>query len=224
MTMNIENARVQRGAVLFVALIFMVLITLLGLTTASTSVLQERMTGGLRNGQLAMMGAQSAERGVESLIWNKSNDSTLNKLICGATGGLDHCYEVSNSAGVVDAATGAASNSASVISGTVTNFQRSHTWITTGAAQYGTDMTGLTGSRATASLANQPVYIIEHLGVVLPPGSPPSGSGGSLLPIDSGTSSNQTLHGYRITARSTGANAGSNRVVQSLFVALPPSH
>ena len=39
----------QQGAVLFVALVFLVLITLLGLTAASTSILQERMTGGMRN-------------------------------------------------------------------------------------------------------------------------------------------------------------------------------
>ncbi len=46
----------QHGAVLFVALVFLLLLTLLGVTASSTSVLQERMTGGMRNAQLAMHG------------------------------------------------------------------------------------------------------------------------------------------------------------------------
>ena len=83
----------QRGAVLFVSLVFLVLITLLALTAASTSVMQERMTGGLRNGQLALMGSESTARSVEWLIWNKSNNVVSNKLHCGATGGDDFCYQ-----------------------------------------------------------------------------------------------------------------------------------
>jgi len=53
----------QRGAVLFVALIFLILLTLLGLAASGNSILQERMTGGVRNRQLALMGAESGARG-----------------------------------------------------------------------------------------------------------------------------------------------------------------
>ncbi|MBS0487131.1 MAG: pilus assembly protein PilX, partial [Proteobacteria bacterium] len=53
----------QQGAVLFVALVFLILITLLGLTASGTSILQERMAGGLRNGQMGLMGAETALRG-----------------------------------------------------------------------------------------------------------------------------------------------------------------
>ena len=100
MVSNLSGPARQRGAVLFVSLVFLVLITLLALTAASTSVMQERMTGGLRNGQLALMGSESTARSVEWLIWNKSNNATSNKLHCGATGGDDFCYQASNITGV----------------------------------------------------------------------------------------------------------------------------
>jgi type IV pilus assembly protein PilX len=50
----------QRGAVLFVALIVLILLTLLGLTAAQLTVLQERMSGNFRVQQLAFERAESA--------------------------------------------------------------------------------------------------------------------------------------------------------------------
>lgn len=50
----------QRGAVLFVALIMLILLTLLGLTAAQVTVLQERMSGNFRVQQLAFERAESA--------------------------------------------------------------------------------------------------------------------------------------------------------------------
>jgi Tfp pilus assembly protein PilX len=85
------SCKSQQGAVLFVALVFLVLITLLGLTASSTSILQERMTGGLRNGQLGLMGAETAARGAEAWLWNLSNNN--GKINCGYNGGDNgFCY------------------------------------------------------------------------------------------------------------------------------------
>jgi type IV pilus assembly protein PilX len=50
----------QRGAVLFVALIVLILLTLLGITAAQVTVLQERMSGNFRVQQLAFERAESA--------------------------------------------------------------------------------------------------------------------------------------------------------------------
>lgn len=58
--------RDQRGAVLFVALVFLILLTLLALTATSTSILQEKMTGGMRNRQLSL------SRGRKRLAWRRS--------------------------------------------------------------------------------------------------------------------------------------------------------
>ncbi|HVJ62548.1 MAG TPA: PilX N-terminal domain-containing pilus assembly protein, partial [Tahibacter sp.] len=57
---DFAKARQQRGAVLFVAMIFLILITVMAVTASWNSVLQERMTGGMRNRQLGMLGAESA--------------------------------------------------------------------------------------------------------------------------------------------------------------------
>ena len=52
----------QRGAVLVVALIFLLLMTILAMSASGRSFLQERMVGGLRNAQQAEMSAQTALR------------------------------------------------------------------------------------------------------------------------------------------------------------------
>ena len=44
---TMTTGRHQHGAVLFVALVFLILITLLALTATGTSILQEKMTGGM---------------------------------------------------------------------------------------------------------------------------------------------------------------------------------
>lgn len=50
----------QNGAVLFVALIVLILLTMLGLTAAQVTVLQERMSGNFRVQQLAFENAEGA--------------------------------------------------------------------------------------------------------------------------------------------------------------------
>jgi type IV pilus assembly protein PilX len=203
----------QRGAILFVAMVFLILITLLALTASNTSVLQERMTGGIRNNQLALMGAESALRNVEWTIWDRSNGASgANKLDCSVSGGAtgDACYMVR------------APNA------TVTAFRNARNWLPTssdGANAYNTyTMTGLSNAQTTSTLANQPRYLIEDLGIVLPPNSPSSGEGGGRMPVGTAGAANQTLYSFRINARSAGGNQGSVRAVESYFVALPPSH
>jgi type IV pilus assembly protein PilX len=205
----------ERGAVLFVSLVFLVLITLLALTATSTSILQERMTGGVHNSQLALMGAETTLRGAEWNIWNKSNGATgSNKLHCSPSGGVtnDACY--SDQGGV----------NANVLA-----FRNAKNWLGTsgdGATIYPTTTLSYatSSSKATASLGSQPRYLMEDLGKVLPPNSPSSGEGGGRLALGGFGAGSQTLYSYRITARSTGGNQGSVRAAESNYVALPPSH
>ncbi len=72
--MNANNSRIGRpraqdGAVLFLAIIFLLLLTLLAVTASSTSIMQERMTGGMRNSQIGLMGSESTLRGGEGFLW-----------------------------------------------------------------------------------------------------------------------------------------------------------
>jgi len=195
--------------------VFLVLITLLALTATSTSILQERMTGGVHNGQLALMGAESTLRSAEWTIWNKSNGAAgSNKLHCSPTGGVtnDACY--TDQAGV---------------NSTILAFRNAKNWLGTsgdGAKAYGTATLNYaaSSSKATASLDSTPRYLIEDLGKVLPPNAPSSGQGAARLALGSISAGNQTLYSYRITARSTGGNQGSVRAAESNYVALPPSH
>lgn len=58
----------QRGAALITSLIFLVILTLLGLTAIQTSSLEERMSGGSRNRSLAMQSGEQALRYAEQDI------------------------------------------------------------------------------------------------------------------------------------------------------------
>jgi type IV pilus assembly protein PilX len=207
----------ERGAVLFVALVFLVLITLLALTATSTSILQERMTGGVHNSQLSLMGAETALRGAEWNVWNKSNQgANNNKLHCSLSGGTtgDSCYSIRGTANTY-----------------VTAFRNAKSWIDPsvtpdGAKAYATSTLafGSSSGEATASLQSTPRYLMEDLGQVLPPNAPSSGEGGGRLALGGFGAGSQTLYAFRITARSVGGNLGSMRAAESNYVALPPSH
>lgn len=191
----------QQGAVLFVALVFLILITLLALTATGTSILQEKMTGGMRNGQLAAMGADSGLRGTESWLWNLNFTAAAGQPLppcIGATAGGSTCVYRPKDNGTLDA--------------TAQQFRTSGAWVGQpgGSPAYGHTLTGLTGNLATASLAQQPVVLIEDMGPNVPPGA--GQQSGAIDP-----EIQRAYLFYRITARSQGGNAAAQRVVESVF-------
>lgn len=197
------HQRTQRGAVLVVALIFLLLLTILALSASSRSLLQERMVGGLRNSQQAEISAQTALRGAEWQLWKATSDIN-GHLNCGTGVAFTTCY-------VYDPANPITN---------VVNFRTQQGWVTAGATTYkgysgGTDYTAL----ANGKLAYNPLYIIEDLGVELPPGVSgtlhESGATGS-TGVGAGS---PALHVYRITARASGANSNTVRVLETTFAA-----
>lgn len=58
----------QRGAILIVALIFMLLLTMVGVSSMRSSTLQERMAGNTKDIQLALQAAEAALREAESQL------------------------------------------------------------------------------------------------------------------------------------------------------------
>lgn len=207
------RAQRQRGVVLIVALIFLVLLTILALSASGRSLLQERMAGGLRNTSLADMAAETTLRGVEWKLWTSTTKLTSAPLLCGSGVLAGNCYRYDPSNTALYGA-----------NGTVTKFRGGAGWITTGTATYkgadnATDFTALTGNQLTGALAKNPVYLIEDMGTELPPGASgglhESGATGS-----GGTGAGSTSrHVYRITARATGADANTVRVMESTFAA-----
>ena len=198
--------RNQQGAILFVALIFLILLTLLALTATSTSILQEKMTGGMRNRQLSLVGAESVARGGEASLWLLSYVGTQP---------LPPCIDDSASVNCVYRPT-----PSGLLEDNVQRFRSEKEWEPatplTGWFPYTYAMTGLAGSAETAELGEEPRIIIEDLGPDVPPG----------LGQQLGTRDRElgSLVGrkewYRLTARSTGGSDAVVRVVESVYSAI----
>jgi type IV pilus assembly protein PilX len=196
----------QRGAVLFVALVFLLLLTLLGVTASSTSILQERMTGGMRNAHLAGIGVESGLRGGEVDLWAaaaRSNTASGGIAIppCASSGAQPCRYMRTN--GVVDQR--------------VEKFRTATAWLdagTDGAKAYVQDISTQGGDYATGNLASQPRYIIEDLG--LDTGDCCGNMGGAILGAPQGSGA-PSVHLYRVTARSQGASTALMRAAESVF-------
>jgi len=62
------NRKLQSGSVLIISLLLLIIMTLLGLSSMNTTVMEERMAGNLRNSNLAFMAAESALREAEEII------------------------------------------------------------------------------------------------------------------------------------------------------------
>ena len=60
----------QRGAVLYMSLIFLLILTLIGVTAARMQTVEERMAQNDHNHQLAMQAAEAALRYGETLLWS----------------------------------------------------------------------------------------------------------------------------------------------------------
>ena len=190
----------QRGAVLFIALVFLILLTLVAVAGSNTSMMQERMVGGLRNMQMATAGAESGLREAEAKLWNAS--ATNQPIFSGASG-----------------ANGAYTYSASAPNANVTTFRSSpSSSIPYGYSTYQTvDLTAVSG---TGKLASNPTYLIEDLGVDTPPGNAnPKAQKGYNGLANTGALGGATNHIFRISARSAGGSSTTLRAVESTFSA-----
>lgn len=196
---NLYNARRQKGVVLITALIFLLLITILAISASGTSLLQQKLAGGLRNAQLADWSAESALRGAEWRLWRASADPST-RMVCGSSS-LATCYPYTP-----------------VLNPTVLAFRMSTGWVTTGATTYAPVDYRTASSDSTFGLKNNPVYIIEDLGLELPPNAGVQHESGATGAQGAGyTSTNR--HVYRITARGMGNNENAIRVLETTFAA-----
>jgi len=204
----------ERGAVLLVALIFLILLTLLAIGASSGSLLQQRMVSATRSAQLATMSADTALRGAE---WNLWSTATLvgNSLVCDSSD--------------INATSGCVKYDPSVAglygpTGSVTQFRSGdNKWLSlTGPITYkGLGGVGYTdrvvaSDYASPNVAENPQYIIEDMGQVKPPGAGPQHESGVTGPQNGGPGS-LNVHIFRITARATGGTKNTVRVVESTF-------
>ena len=209
-----QRAR-QGGAVLLVALIFLILLTLLAIGASSGSLLQQRMVAATRSAQLASLSADTALRGAEWRIWNTSS----------VIGGALQCDTTA-----INATTGCVKYDPEsplyATGGAVAQFRTgNNAWLPTGIAYTGlpgasNDFTNVpipsNGYTASANVAENPRYMIEDMGLVKPPGAGPQHESGVTGP-NNGGAGHINIHIYRITARATGGNQNTVRVAQSTF-------
>ena len=73
----IQFARRQRGAVLIVSLMLLLVMTLLGLGASQSTRMQERMAGNQRDIELAMQGAEAGLRASESMVSQSVPDTKV---------------------------------------------------------------------------------------------------------------------------------------------------
>ncbi|NID15470.1 pilus assembly PilX family protein [Luteibacter yeojuensis] len=193
--------RRQQGVVLVVALIFLLLITMLAVSASGTSLLQQKLAGGLRNAQLAEWSAESAIRGVEWQLWRSSSSKSA-QIQCGS-GAYSSCYQYDPNAPATSK---------------VQVFRNSTGWVTDGATEYdATDLTAASSDK-TFGLGSNPYYIIEDLGLDLPQNSGPQHESGVTSSTGTGNTST-SRHLYRITARGMGNNSNAIRIIETTFAA-----
>lgn len=65
----------QRGSALIIALVFLLLMTLIGVTAMQTTTLQERMAGNMRDRNLALQAAEAAL--LQGEIWAQANINAI---------------------------------------------------------------------------------------------------------------------------------------------------
>jgi type IV pilus assembly protein PilX len=207
------SARHQRGAVLFVALVFLILITLLALTATGTSILQEKMTGGMRNRQLGLMGAENGLRGGEAFLLNLDFIGG-NQLTQCPPGGAS-----TGTCAYVPLADDGSGTRKIVLDPVVQSFRTSRSWVSPpgGAPAYPHALTGLTGDLKTASLHADPVLLVEAVGPDIGVGSGNFVQTEARDGVQRGGAGSPVL--YRITSRSQGGSGAVIRVAESVYSA-----
>lgn len=91
---NLQYKSKQSGAVLFVSLILLLIMTLLGIAGMQTTILEEKMAGNYRDQTIAFQAAESTLRDAEKDI-RSTRISGLTQMTSSCTNGL--CYDNGNS-------------------------------------------------------------------------------------------------------------------------------
>lgn len=186
---SIQFVRPQRGAVLIVSLMLLLVMTLLGLGASQSTRMQERMAGNQRDIELAMQGAEAGLRASESMVSQDVADRKVNFL-----GACENAVTAPSA----DCFTYIRLFYADAGQTTPMDLtKQSDTWWRTYAKQY---------SNNTGGFARPPQYVNEYYKEV------PDTLG------DQGYAAQEVVRDfYRVTARSSGASDTSNVVVETSF-------
>jgi type IV pilus assembly protein PilX len=187
-TPSMAGAR-QRGIALIVALIFLLILTVLGVTAAMNNSLQERMAGNSRDRDLAF---QAAEHAVDQAAGFLSSKTTaeLDDLVDINAVSPAPCDKVADD-GI------RCFNTASPPPNDANYWRNTFNWASSDLV----DVADLPTANQLDKVANQPRYLIEQM---------PSYTDTSVTPP-------VTYRYYRVTARGTGGSDEAAVVLQTMY-------
>ena len=218
----------QQGAALIVGLIMLLLMTILGVTSMSSSIMEEKMAGNSRDRAIAFQAAESALRAAEREIENSNDihtvifysggvsdgDTAVNNDGDTCTGG--YCTPAIRDENVDDSAGNCSDGNyiperwENCDAGTAAVGNNLDVWNT--ATRYRTYTGSITG---VGQASQAPRYIIEFMGYI----DPLDGSGTTCSPAVTdypGCTSDPKL--FRITARGYGGTTAAQVMLQSTYV------
>jgi type IV pilus assembly protein PilX len=141
----------ERGVVMYVCLILLMVLSLIAISSANNSVVEERMVGNMRNDQLARLAAESALSEAKQRVLASSAQFGADQVCAHLT-----CFsrpEGLSSAELMRTPAAQAS-----------------------ATRFRVDMKNLSVDEGNARLAASPVYLIEDIGAAPPTKATPSAS------------------------------------------------
>lgn len=212
MSTAMNQPRTQRGAILIISLMFLVVLTMLALTTMGGITLEERMSGQYRDLNVAFQAAEAALRDAERDIWGTGatgpgTSGTVPRvpIISGRTGFGDES----------DTANGTCTNNTKVNYGTglcfasaVGPFPPFPTADLGATSSVAVPYGRYTGATALPSVSAQPRYIIEAIWLNIVP----TPTLQSLAPVAGVTTY------YRITAQGFGVNPNTRIALQEMYL------
>ncbi len=187
----------QSGATLFTALIFLIMLILLGAGAAQTSGLEERMAGNTRNRDLAFQAAEAALSYVSDILTTSTNviSTTLpspNSLTSGTYAAAG--YRAINTC-LPNSANYWNGNGDLDCNGTTQQF----VWSTTSPAKYPTAL-NMPAADTLTQIAAQPMYVVERFPDITCP-----------------TNNLLTQQQFRVTARGVGGDSNAVVILQAML-------
>jgi len=81
-SMTVDSRHTQKGAALIVSLLFLLIMTIVGITAMQVATLEERMSGNMRARSLAFQAAESALRAAEAALGQALDNNNLLAFTC----------------------------------------------------------------------------------------------------------------------------------------------
>ena len=184
----------QSGMSLFPALMFLLVLSVLGVSALNSTLMQEKMVANTKDTNLAFQAAEAALRDGEADVLKNNGIWTATTFTPACTNGLCKPPSMWPTPSSLD-------------------ISKAIDWSNTGLTRsYG----AYTAAPSLPDVAAQPQYVIEQ--VPPPPGLPPKP--GSSIGIGCGTACPNAGSGYsyRVTVLATGARAETRVVLQSTYL------